>query len=45
MIYRGYGENPPILGDPMSKPLTRLDRIERFIETKIFRLPVRPNWI
>lgn len=28
----------------MPKTLTRLERIERFIETKIFRLPVRPHW-
>lgn len=28
----------------MTKNLTRLERIERFIETKIFRLPVRQNW-
>lgn len=28
----------------MPKTLTRLERVERFIETKLFRLPVRPNW-
>lgn len=27
-----------------TKTLPLMTRIERFIETKIFRLPVRPEW-